>query len=53
MWNFYTKEIIWYDALATLDQMRRQHPEDERVERRWQSFLGLIGLGKLSAYPPI
>lgn len=53
LWNFYTKEIIWYDALATLDLMRRQHPDDEMIQRKWSAFLGLIGLGELSAYPPI
>ena len=51
MWNFYVKELIWYDALATLDRMRRDHPEDESIQRRWEAFLGFIGLGDLSEYP--
>jgi hypothetical protein len=53
LWNFYAQEVIWYDALATLDLMRREHPEDEMIQRRWSALLGLIGLGELSAYPPI
>ncbi len=52
-WHFYAQEVIWYDALATLDQMRRENPEDQRIQRRWEAFLGLIGLGELSEYPPI
>lgn len=53
IWNFYVKEIIWYDALATLDRMRRQHPEDGTVKRKWLAILGLIGLSQLSEHPPI
>lgn len=53
LWNFYSKEIIWFDALATLDQMRRDNPDDETIQRRWEAYLGLIGLGELSAYPPV
>jgi hypothetical protein len=53
LWNFYSKEIIWFDAIATLDQMRRNNPEDETIQRRWEAYLGLIGLGHLSQYPPV
>jgi hypothetical protein len=53
IWNFHVKEIIWYDALATLDQMRREHPEAEKLNRKWQALLGLIGLSQLSEQPPI
>lgn len=52
-WNFYSKEIIWYDALATLDRMRRENPDNQSIQRRWEAYLGLIGLGHLSEYPPV
>ncbi|KOR36291.1 MULTISPECIES: DUF928 domain-containing protein [Planktothricoides] len=53
LWNFYTKEVIWYDALATLDQMRRQNLENEKINQTWQALLAFSGLADLSAYPPV
>jgi len=53
IWNFYAQEIIWYDALATLDQLRRQNPTDSSINRKWQATLGLVGLADLSEYPPV
>jgi hypothetical protein len=53
LWNFYAKEVIWYDALATLDQMRRQNLENEKINQTWQALLAFTGLAELSAYPPV
>ncbi len=53
LWDFYAKEVIWYDGLATLDRMRRENLANENINQKWQALLELSGLAELSGYPPV
>ncbi len=50
--SFYFQNEIWYDALATLDQMRRENPDDPTLNEQWRETLESIKLGELADQPP-
>ncbi|NES45987.1 DUF928 domain-containing protein [Moorena sp. SIO2C4] len=40
----YASHGIWHDAMTALAQLRSKKPEDSRLERDWEDFLGSVGL---------
>ena len=47
----YASNGIWHDAMTALAQLRCQKPEDSRLERDWQDFLGSVGLRAIAFKP--
>ncbi|NEO94546.1 MAG: DUF928 domain-containing protein [Moorea sp. SIO3G5] len=47
----YASHGIWHDAMTALAQLRSQKPEDSRLERDWQDFLGSVGLRAIAVKP--
>lgn len=50
--NFYQQHEIWYDALATLDELRRENPNDETLNEQWRQALKSIELSQFADQPP-
>jgi hypothetical protein len=50
--NFYQQNEIWYDALATLDELRRENPDDPTLNEQWRQTLESIELAELADQPP-
>jgi Domain of Unknown Function (DUF928) len=50
-WNFYIQHEIWYDALAILEELRLQNPENPTLNQRWNQMLESIELGELANQP--
>lgn len=50
--NFYQHHEIWYDALATLDELRRENPHDETLKEQWRQALESIELSHFADQPP-
>ena len=50
-WQFYSQHQIWYDALATLEQLRRENPEDPTLKQQWTLMLESVGLRELADRP--
>ncbi|NEQ08425.1 MAG: DUF928 domain-containing protein [Moorea sp. SIO4E2] len=47
----YASHGIWHDAMTALAQLRSQKPEDSRLERDWEDFLGSVGLRAIAVKP--
>lgn len=47
----YAKQGIWFDALATLHDLRCQRPQDEILAASWENFLGSVGLQPVAQRP--
>ncbi len=45
----YAREGIWYDASATLAQLRSQNPNDEQINRMWSELLEQVNLTEMAA----
>lgn len=50
-WNFYIQHEIWYDALAILEELRLQNPDNPTLNQRWNQMLESIELGELANQP--
>ena len=46
--ELYAEAEIWQDALATLVQLRRDHPNDEAVAADWAKLLGAADLNHIT-----
>lgn len=40
----YTRNKLWFDAVATVGELRRSRPEDPAVQARWKELLGSVSL---------
>lgn len=49
--NLYAKNGIWYDAVATLAQLRRETPNDATLVNEWKKLLESAGLQDFSDFP--
>ena len=47
----YADNGIWYDALTTLAQLRRQNPQDAKLTADWVSLLHSVGLNNIASKP--
>ncbi|NJO43292.1 MAG: DUF928 domain-containing protein [Cyanobacteria bacterium CRU_2_1] len=47
----YAKASIWYDAIASLADLRRTQPDDPALLEQWQTLLGSIDLSDLADEP--
>ncbi|WP_424097174.1 DUF928 domain-containing protein [Moorena producens] len=47
----YASHGIWHDAMTALAELRYQKPDDLRLERDWQDFLGSVGLRAIAVKP--
>ncbi|MBD2514765.1 DUF928 domain-containing protein [Nostoc sp. FACHB-973] len=47
----YAQNGIWYEALATLAQLRQKNPKDTAVEAQWQNLLASIRLDDVAKKP--
>jgi hypothetical protein len=49
--KIYTDKVLWYDALGTLAQLRRDNPTDVDIARQWTDLLKAVNLDRLSQKP--
>ncbi|NEQ82478.1 MAG: DUF928 domain-containing protein [Moorea sp. SIO2I5] len=47
----YASHGIWHDAMTALAELRYQKPDDLRLERDWEDFLGSVGLRAIAFKP--
>ncbi|XWK89932.1 MAG: DUF928 domain-containing protein [Phormidium sp.] len=47
----YQTNNLWYDAMATLAELRRSRPTDTAVATKWEQLLNSVNLQKLSQEP--
>ncbi|WP_323374605.1 DUF928 domain-containing protein [Nostoc commune] len=47
----YAQKGIWYEALATLAELRQKNPEDAALKAEWQNLLGSISLDDVAGEP--
>ena len=46
--NFYAESGIWYEAIATLAQLKQEQPNNERFKSIWNEVLTSIGLNSIT-----
>lgn len=49
--NIYKQNNIWYDALATLANLRLSNPNDSSLKTEWEKFLNDLDLKTISQEP--
>jgi hypothetical protein len=49
--GIYDREAIWYDALATLGELRRSNPDDIELESKWNQILKEVKLEPIAKQP--
>lgn len=49
----YAANNLWYDALATIAELRRSRPNDPAVEAKWKQLLESVNLEKIAQEPLI
>lgn len=49
--GIYDREAIWYDALATLGELRRSNPDDLELESKWNQILKEVNLDPIAKQP--
>ncbi len=47
----YAEQGIWFDALATLHDLRCRQPQDETLAATWEGFLASVGLHPVAKQP--
>jgi Domain of Unknown Function (DUF928) len=47
----YAEQGLWYDALSTLAELRRDRPQDIEIIQDWKNILKSVDLGKLANKP--
>ncbi|MBD2529775.1 DUF928 domain-containing protein [Nostoc flagelliforme FACHB-838] len=47
----YAQKGIWYEALATLAELRQKNPEDAALKAEWRNLLGSIRLDDVAGEP--
>lgn len=51
--EIYLQEGLWYEALKTLAELRRLHPDDSTLEAQWEKLLAQVKLEHLAQQPVI
>lgn len=51
--SLYQEAGLEYDAIAVLDELRREHPQDQGIQSAWEGWLKKSGLEDLSKMPPV
>ncbi|MBD2181468.1 DUF928 domain-containing protein [Aerosakkonema funiforme] len=51
--QLYAQNGVWYDALATLAELRRDDPNDTALAQEWKKLLESAGLKELGDFPII
>lgn len=49
--SLYQQEGIWYEAISSLAELRRQNPSDPVLMEQWKSLLKLVDLEDLADFP--
>lgn len=49
--NVYAQAGIWYDAIATLAQLRSDNPTDTNLAKDWASLMKQVGLNEVAEEP--
>ncbi len=49
----YARARLWYEMLAELVKLRRDHPNDPNLADAWEKLFVAVGLDKLSKVPII
>ena len=49
--SLYAENGLWYDAIASLANLRTAKPQDAAVTQDWQTLLDTIDLGQLATQP--
>jgi Domain of Unknown Function (DUF928) len=49
----YAEAGLWYEAVASLVELRRQQPQDPIIKQDWLDFLGFVQLPQLANEPTI
>jgi Domain of Unknown Function (DUF928) len=49
--DLYAVNGYWYDAFATVAELRRAHPQDLEIQKDWENMLELINLEELADLP--
>lgn len=47
----YAGKGIWFDAVATLAQLRQTQPENSTITAQWEQLLGSVGLEAIASKP--
>lgn len=47
----YQANNLWYDAIATVAELRRSHPTDTAIATKWEQLLNSVNLQKLAQEP--
>lgn len=50
-YKLYAENGIWYEALASLIELRREEPNDTTLTNEWKKFLESAGLSELANFP--
>lgn len=51
--RLYAQNRIWYEALETLAELRRDRPEDTSIATEWQNLLQSVGLQDVAQAPVV
>ncbi|MGK7900832.1 MAG: DUF928 domain-containing protein [Hormoscilla sp.] len=51
--EIYMQEGLWYEALKTLAELRRLHPDDSTLEAQWEKLLARVKLEHLAQQPVV
>jgi hypothetical protein len=49
--RLYAQASLWYEALATLAQLRQSQPQDAALVTQWQTLLKSVGLEQIADQP--
>ena len=47
----YANELLWYDLMASLADLRQSEPNNPTFENRWENLLNEVGLNDLATEP--
>lgn len=47
----YANELLWYDLMASLADLRQSEPNNSTFENRWENLLNEVGLNDLATEP--
>lgn len=47
--KLFEDEGMWYDAVASLAQLRTQNPDKDNIQKQWQALLDSVELGNLAS----
>ena len=51
--SLYQQAGLEYDAIAVLDELRRENPQDQKIQSAWEGWLKNSGLADLIEMPPV